>query len=100
MATFYIESPNPPKPDYSDTRPPNSRIGAIFWRYKIWFEGTFVLSVLEYWEKLVVSEYELVFDTGFVIYTHLVPSLMQYLFLPRSSSYSRSEYSIMFLIYS
>ncbi|KAK0476675.1 hypothetical protein IW261DRAFT_1421413 [Armillaria novae-zelandiae] len=42
----------PPKPDFSFVRPPKSKVAFFFWRWMIWFEATFALSVLEPWEKM------------------------------------------------
>ncbi|KAG7446528.1 uncharacterized protein BT62DRAFT_124468 [Guyanagaster necrorhizus] len=44
----------PPKPDLTFTRPPKSKIALFFWRWRIWFESTFVLSMLEPWEKIML----------------------------------------------
>ncbi|ETW75459.1 hypothetical protein HETIRDRAFT_331489 [Heterobasidion irregulare TC 32-1] len=32
-------------------KPPRSKLGALLWRKRIWFETTFGASVLEPWEK-------------------------------------------------
>ncbi|KAF9004589.1 hypothetical protein BDQ17DRAFT_1213966, partial [Cyathus striatus] len=42
------------KPDHNSTRPPKSRLGLFFWRQRMWFESTFVLSMLEPWEKVLL----------------------------------------------
>ncbi len=47
----------PPKPDLSWTRPPTSRWRKILWRWRMWVEVTFVLSMLEPWEKIMLSTY-------------------------------------------
>ncbi|KAF7324741.1 hypothetical protein MKEN_00515900 [Mycena kentingensis (nom. inval.)] len=44
----------PPKPDLSFTRKPQSPLAVFFWRRRMWFEATFVLSMLEPWEKLLL----------------------------------------------
>ncbi|PBK73645.1 hypothetical protein ARMSODRAFT_930825 [Armillaria solidipes] len=44
----------PPKPDFSFARPPKSKVAFFFWRWRIWFEATFALTVLEPWEKTVL----------------------------------------------
>ncbi|KAK0455467.1 uncharacterized protein EV420DRAFT_571828 [Desarmillaria tabescens] len=44
----------PPKPDLTFTRPPKSKVALFFWRWRIWFESTFVLSMLEPWEKIML----------------------------------------------
>ena len=38
-------------------RPPRSLLGKFFWRQRVWVEVTFALSMLEPWEKFLVSEY-------------------------------------------
>ncbi|KAK0195151.1 hypothetical protein F5146DRAFT_1024391 [Armillaria mellea] len=44
----------PPKPDLTFTRPPKSKVALFFWRWRMWFESTFVLSMLEPWEKIML----------------------------------------------
>ncbi|KAK0213093.1 hypothetical protein DFS33DRAFT_1377554 [Desarmillaria ectypa] len=44
----------PPKPDLTFTRPPKSKVALLFWRWRMWFESTFVLSMLEPWEKIML----------------------------------------------
>jgi len=46
----------PPKPDHSFTRRPSSSnlVARFFWRKRMWFESTFVLSMLEPWEKILL----------------------------------------------
>ncbi|KAK0455464.1 uncharacterized protein EV420DRAFT_1234681, partial [Desarmillaria tabescens] len=44
----------PPKPDFSFARSPKSQVAFFFWRWRIWFEATFALTVLEPWEKIVL----------------------------------------------
>jgi hypothetical protein len=50
----------PPKPDHSLTRrpSPSSLVARFFWQKWIWFESTFVLSMLEPWEKILLREFE------------------------------------------
>ncbi|KAF8634750.1 hypothetical protein AX15_000716 [Amanita polypyramis BW_CC] len=43
-----------PKPDLGWTRPPDSRWMKLLWRWRVWIEATFVLSMLEPWEKLLL----------------------------------------------
>ncbi|KAG7446525.1 uncharacterized protein BT62DRAFT_1076079 [Guyanagaster necrorhizus] len=43
----------PPRPDFSFARPPKSKVSFFFWRWRIWFEATFALTVMEPWEKIV-----------------------------------------------
>ncbi|KNZ75908.1 hypothetical protein J132_00921 [Termitomyces sp. J132] len=43
-----------PKPDLTATRKPQSPIAIFFWRRRIWFESTFVSSMLEPWEKILL----------------------------------------------
>ncbi|KAF8154710.1 hypothetical protein B0H34DRAFT_660980 [Crassisporium funariophilum] len=44
----------PAKPDHEFTRRPSSRLGVFFWKKRMWFESTFVLSMLEPWEKILL----------------------------------------------
>ncbi|KAJ7267454.1 hypothetical protein C8J57DRAFT_1450499 [Mycena rebaudengoi] len=44
----------PPKPDHSSTRRPDSKLAVFLWRRRMWFESTFVLSMLEPWEKILL----------------------------------------------
>ncbi|KAF9450370.1 hypothetical protein P691DRAFT_665454 [Macrolepiota fuliginosa MF-IS2] len=47
----------PPKPDHRSTRPPSkdaSSLRMFLWRQRMWFESTFVLSMLEPWEKVLL----------------------------------------------
>ncbi|KAF9007740.1 hypothetical protein BDZ89DRAFT_917749, partial [Hymenopellis radicata] len=44
----------PPRPDLSFARPPKSPVALFFWRWRMWFESTFVLSMLEPWEKILL----------------------------------------------
>ena len=46
----------PPKPDHSFTEKPSSALGQFFWRRRMWFEATFVLSMLEPWEKILLRK--------------------------------------------
>lgn len=61
-----------PKPDLSFARPPKSAVAQFFWRGRMWFETTFVLSLMEPWEKvLVLTILTVVFSlfmTGLVTY--------------------------------
>jgi hypothetical protein len=43
----------PPSP----YKPPKSALAAFFWRRKLWFESTFALSMLEPWEKMMLSPF-------------------------------------------
>ena len=49
-------------------RPPESPVGAFLWRKRVWFESTFALTMLQPWEKVLISEWLLVlwFCVGFV----------------------------------
>jgi len=38
-------------------RPPTSTFGAFVWRCRMWFECTFVFTMLEPWEKILCGEY-------------------------------------------
>ncbi|KAF9527244.1 hypothetical protein CPB83DRAFT_427834 [Crepidotus variabilis] len=44
----------PAKPDHEFTKKPSSRLGVFFWRWRMWFESTFVFSMLEPWEKVML----------------------------------------------
>ncbi|KAJ7621190.1 hypothetical protein FB45DRAFT_798945 [Roridomyces roridus] len=44
----------PPKPDHSFTKRPSSFIAVFFWRWRMWVESTFALSMLEPWEKILL----------------------------------------------
>ncbi|KAF4607390.1 hypothetical protein EYR38_001461 [Pleurotus pulmonarius] len=44
----------PPKPDLSIYQPPKSKVAQFFWRRWMWFEATFVFSMLEPWEKVML----------------------------------------------
>lgn len=50
-----------PKPDHRATRPPlkdASSLRIFLWRQRMWFESTFVLSMLEPWEKVLLREFQ------------------------------------------
>ncbi|TCD60720.1 hypothetical protein EIP91_009626 [Steccherinum ochraceum] len=38
-------------------RAPNSSIGVFCWKWRMWFESTFALSMLQPWEKVLISQY-------------------------------------------
>lgn len=38
---------------------PSSPIARFFWRRRIWIEATFALSMMEPWERFIVSEYHI-----------------------------------------
>lgn len=54
MSTDSMRKLPPPKPDLSFARPPKSPVALYFWRWRMWFESTFVLSMLEPWEKIML----------------------------------------------
>ncbi len=62
MATLLAPSVLPAsKPDHRATRPPpkgTSSLRMFLWRQRIWFESTFVLSMLEPWEKVLLCEFQ------------------------------------------
>ncbi|KAG5636483.1 hypothetical protein H0H81_007848 [Sphagnurus paluster] len=66
-----------PRPDHAFTRPPKSAIGLFFWRRRMWFESTFVLSMLEPWEKLMLLT--MLGITLILVMTGLVKYLPQHL---------------------
>ncbi|RDB26829.1 hypothetical protein Hypma_005365 [Hypsizygus marmoreus] len=79
MTTTMITKLPPPKPDHSATRPPKSEIGKFFWRRRMWFESTFVLSMLEPWEKILLLT---IFAVTFIlVMTGLVKYLPHHLLL-------------------
>ncbi|KAH9942683.1 hypothetical protein B0H21DRAFT_793427, partial [Amylocystis lapponica] len=56
-------------------RPPRSALGVFFWRRRIWLETTFALSMVEPWEKVLISD---------VVYASLALLLVAArLYLPR-----------------
>ncbi|KAJ6598479.1 hypothetical protein DFH09DRAFT_876878, partial [Mycena vulgaris] len=71
----------PPKPDHSHTRRPTSALGVFLWRRRMWFEATFVLSMLEPWEKLLlITIFAVLFllvGSGIVMYLPRHLDLMQ-----------------------
>lgn len=38
---------------------PSSPVARFFWRRRIWIEATFALSMMEPWERFIVSEYRM-----------------------------------------
>jgi len=42
------------KPNHSFARKPKSPLQQFFWRRRMWFESTFVFSMLEPWEKVML----------------------------------------------
>ncbi|KAK0437815.1 uncharacterized protein ARMOST_12620 [Armillaria ostoyae] len=56
----------PPKPDLSFTRPPESPAAQYLWRWRMWFEATFVLSMLEPWEKVLLLSILFISSTFFL----------------------------------
>ncbi|KAG5640476.1 hypothetical protein DXG03_008381 [Asterophora parasitica] len=66
-----------PKPDLSHTRRPKSSIGIFFWRCRMWFEATFVLSMLEPWEKIIILTIFL--GTVLLVMTGLVKYLPEHI---------------------
>ncbi|KAI0261236.1 hypothetical protein BC834DRAFT_795277, partial [Gloeopeniophorella convolvens] len=42
-------------------RAPKSRIGRFFWRWRLWFEATFAISMLQPWEKGLIVVFMLIF---------------------------------------
>jgi hypothetical protein len=36
---------------------PSSAVGQYFWRWKMWVDSTFVLGMLEPWERFLVGKY-------------------------------------------
>lgn len=35
---------------------PNSMVSRVLWQWRLWFEATFVFTLLEPWEKAFLSE--------------------------------------------
>ncbi|KAF8664119.1 hypothetical protein AX16_000809 [Volvariella volvacea WC 439] len=55
-STTASPKPSPPfrnTPELSFLRKPESRLAQIFWRWRLWFESTFCLTMMEPWEKLI-----------------------------------------------
>ncbi|PFH51615.1 hypothetical protein AMATHDRAFT_89948, partial [Amanita thiersii Skay4041] len=71
----------PPKPDLGFTRPPKTKWLIFLWRWRIWVEATFVLSMLEPWEKFLLVTLFLLLNslmlTGIIKYLPLHVSIMQ-----------------------
>ncbi|KAF7307263.1 Fip1 domain-containing protein [Mycena indigotica] len=74
----------PPKPDHSFTRRPESPIAVFFWRRRMWFESTFVLSMLEPWEKILLC----IADN---IRHPIPPSLLRHCALPASPHFGHER---------
>ncbi|KAF9559089.1 hypothetical protein CPC08DRAFT_666792 [Agrocybe pediades] len=71
----------PAKPDHAFTRPPKSKLGIFLWRRRMWFESTFVLSMLEPWEKiLLLTTFALLF---FLVFTGVFKYMPQHLVVMR-----------------
>ncbi|KAF8901144.1 hypothetical protein CPB84DRAFT_976487 [Gymnopilus junonius] len=68
----------PPRPDHSFTKRPSSRLAVFWWRRRMWFESTFVLSMLEPWEKvLLLTMFGLLFAllfSGILKYSPIISS--------------------------
>ncbi|KAJ7100626.1 hypothetical protein B0H15DRAFT_769842 [Mycena belliarum] len=71
----------PAKPDHSHVRKPTSPLGVVVWRYRMWFESTFALSMLEPWEKLflitIFAVLFLLICSGMVMYLPKHLDIMQ-----------------------
>ncbi|KAF9042892.1 hypothetical protein BJ165DRAFT_1312883, partial [Panaeolus papilionaceus] len=65
---------------------PTSRMGLFFWRRRMWFESTFVLSMLEPWEKVLLLT---IFALLFVLISTAIFKYMPHhlLFLRRRAIY-------------
>jgi hypothetical protein len=46
----------PPRPSFSITKRPKSKIAIFCWRRRIWLESTFALTIYEPWEKVIVGQ--------------------------------------------
>ncbi|EDR12997.1 uncharacterized protein LACBIDRAFT_245790 [Laccaria bicolor S238N-H82] len=55
MTAIVVLDPLPtPRPDHKRyTNPPPTKLGVFFWRWRVWFEATFALTVMEPWEQSV-----------------------------------------------
>ncbi|THH20822.1 hypothetical protein EUX98_g8506 [Antrodiella citrinella] len=59
-------------------RAPDNFIGSLLWRWRLWFEATFALSMLQPWEKVlimfIVNSVLVLLVTGILLYfpSHLV----------------------------
>ena len=45
-----------PRPSFTITKRPKSKLAIFFWRRRIWLESTFALTVYEPWEKVIVGQ--------------------------------------------
>lgn len=57
--SYATKPPRTNPPHWGDIahRAPAGRLEQWIWRKRLWFESTFILIVLEPWEKLLVCEY-------------------------------------------
>jgi hypothetical protein len=47
-----------PRPDHKRyTKRPTTKLGVFLWRWRVWFEATFALTVMEPWEQSVARQY-------------------------------------------
>ncbi|KAF6752826.1 hypothetical protein DFP72DRAFT_781782, partial [Ephemerocybe angulata] len=66
----------PPRPDHSYARRPEKSKGKLvytLWRWRIWFEGTFALTVMETWERWVVCTFFAILIGLFLVSLALLP---------------------------
>ncbi|KAG8943927.1 hypothetical protein FRC04_002415 [Tulasnella sp. 424] len=80
---------NPPHWGDIAHRAPAGRLEQWIWRKRLWFESTFILIVLEPWEKLLVCT---VFALLAVFFTW---SVYYYLPAQMQSMYTRTKYYIL-----
>lgn len=65
---YHPTKPLPPKkPNNEFTRRPSGTLSVFFWRWRMWFEATFVLSMLEPWEKIMMGESIAFFSSRMVV---------------------------------
>lgn len=60
-------------------RPPGNAFGRFFWRWRVWLETTFALSMMQPWEKVFVVV------VGYVLFVLLLAGV--WLYLPQHFAY-------------
>ncbi|KAJ3494855.1 hypothetical protein NLJ89_g10723 [Agrocybe chaxingu] len=71
----------PAKPNHDFTRRPSSKLGVFFWRQRMWIESTFVLSMLEPWEKILLLT--IFFAFSLLLFTGVYKYMPQHLIFLR-----------------
>ncbi|KIM43574.1 hypothetical protein M413DRAFT_443500 [Hebeloma cylindrosporum] len=76
----------PPRPDFSFTKRPKTKTREFFWRWRIWVEATFALTVYEPWEKVVVlTIFAILFVAMLTLMVNYLPR--QLVFMRRRTMY-------------